>query len=149
MLAAQPTTAVLDVLADAFEAAATTDLKMGLFTGDPTLTFATVLANLTPPAFTGYAQVAMTIGARRGNANGDIIIPLGMASFQPTAPVSPTETVTGAFILLDDTPDVLYFAEMLDTPWVVVDEGSALDVIWEVYIKADPVYGGVCTTCST
>jgi len=149
MLAAQPTSAFLDVLADAFEAAATTDLKMGLFTDDPTLTFATVLADLAPPTFTGYAAVAMTIGARRGNANGDIIEPLGMASFQPTVTPSPSQTVTGAYIYLDATPDVLWFAEFLDTPWVVVDTGSALDVIWEVYIKADPVYGGVCTTCST
>jgi len=151
MLAATPTSTFLDVIADAIEAAAADDINIGLFTGAPTLSPSTVLADLVAlaPTFTGYAIVNVPFGARRGNANGDIILPLPQASFQPTNNTNLPETVTGMYIGMEGTPDTLWLAEMLDEPWEVVSSGSALDVISEVYIKADPNYGGYCTTCST
>ncbi len=139
-LAATPTTAMLDTIADALEAA-WDDLVCGLYTNSPPPEPTQLYADMTQPTFTGYLRAAMTIGARRGNANGDIIEPLGMATFQPTAGT--------AFIANNATTPVLQLFEDLDTPWQVVDTGSALDIIWEAYVKADPVYGGICSTCSS
>jgi len=151
MLAATPTAIFLDVIADALVAAAADDINIGLFTGAPALGPTTTLASLTAlaPAFTGYAIVNAPFGTRRGNANGDIILPLPAATFQPSDNVGLPVTVTGVYIGAEGTPDVLWMAELFDEPWEVVSSGSALDVIIEVYIKADPVYGGYCTVCST
>jgi len=148
MLAATPTTVFLDVIADAIEAAAADDINIGLFTGAPTLSPATVLGDLTAPTFTGYAVVNVPFGTRRGNANGDIILPLPAASFQPTNTTNLPQTVTGVYLGAEGTPDTLWMAELLEEPWEVVSSGSALDVIMEIYVKADPNYGGYCTVCS-
>jgi hypothetical protein len=148
MLAAVPTKATfLDAIATAIETLGTTDLKIGLFTGSPTLSPDTVLADLTQPTFTEYALVAATIGTRRSDANGDIILPLGLATFQPTGGTSLPQTVTGVFVQAAASPK-LWLAEVLDTPWIVQDTGSALDVVFEIYIPGGEVWGGVCTTCS-
>jgi len=148
-LAAQPSTTFLDILATAIETAGASNLKIGLFTNSPSLTPGLLLAGLTEPAFTGYARAAATIGTRRGNANGDIILPIPSVTFQPTAdPASPI-TVNGYFLTQGSSPTAPWLTEYLDTPWVVEDTGSALDLILEIYVRADPDYGGVCSTCST
>lgn len=151
MLSASPTTIFLEVIADAIEADAAADINIGLFTGAPTLTPATTLATLVAlaPGFTGYAIVNNPFGARRGNANGDVILPVGAATFQPSDDTNLPITVTGSYLGREGSPDVLWLAEFLDEPWEVVSAGSALDVIWEIYVKADSIYGGICTTCST
>lgn len=147
MLAATPSSTFLEVLAAAVEAVSGAGVRIGLFTGSPTLTPATLLADLVQPTYTGYTRPGVINGTRRGNANGDIIIPYGMVSFQPTNNAALPQTVTGVFMQKDGAPDKLWLAEVLDDPWVIVDTGSALDVIFEIYIKGDAVYGGVCTTC--
>jgi len=149
MLAATPTTAFLDVIADALEAALASDMNFGLFTGTPTLQPSMVIGDLPAPTFTGYAKVNVAAGTRRGNANGDIIIPFPAVTFQPTNTTDLPQTVTGSYAEAEGTPDTLWLAEFLDEPWEVVDTGSALDIIWEIYVRADSVYGGICTTCST
>jgi len=149
MLAATPTTPFLDVIADAIVAAAPDDVNVGLFTGNPTLSPSTVLGDLTPPTFTGYAKVNVAFGTRRSNANGDLILPIPAASFQPSNNTDLPQTVTGISIDMEDAGgDVLWLAELLEEPWEVVTSGSALDVICEIYVRADPQYGGYCTTCS-
>jgi len=151
MLSASPSALFQGVIADAIEADAAADINIGVFTGTPTLTPATLLADLTAlaPAYTGYAIVNNPFGTRRSNANGDIILPVGAATFQPTNDTGLPLTVTGSYLGREGTPDVLWLAEFLDEPWEVVNSGSALDIIWEVYVKADSIYGGICTTCST
>jgi len=145
-LAAQPSAVFLDDVADAIEAALD-DPVCGLFTSPDALQPTTVYADLVQPTYTGYSRVAMTVGTRRYNANGDQIIPLGMASFQPTANPAEPITVVGSFIGNTTATPVLELSELLDEPWVVTDTGSALDVVWEIYVKADPNWGGICTSC--
>lgn len=151
MLAAVPSATFLDVVADAIVAGAPDDVNVGLFTGAPTLTPSTVLATLTAlaPTYTGYAVVNAAFGTRRGNANGDIILPIPAATFQPSDNTNLPQTVTGVYVSMEGTPDLLWMSELLDEPWEVVSSGSALDVIMEVYVKADENWGGVCTTCAT
>jgi len=149
MLAASPTTVFMSVLADALEADAADDINIGLFTNELTPGPGTVLGDLTAPTFTGYAVVNNPFGARRGNANGDIILPVGAATFQPTDTTNLPQTVVGSYLGREGTPDTLWLVEILDEPWEVVDTGSALDVIWEIYIRYDTTYGGICTTCAT
>jgi len=145
---AVPMHAFLDVLATAFETLFTANGKVGLFTAPATLTPDNVLADMIQPTFTGYAVSPFTPGTRRGNANGDIIIPLGTQTFQPTADPASPETVIGFFIQGGVTP-VLYFAELLPSAWVVASTLDALDLVLEYYQTADSVYGTLCTSCST
>jgi len=147
MLSAYPTAAFLDILADAITTEAGTDLVAGLFTNEPDLGPGTLIRDLDAPTYTGYALVPLTVGTRRGNANGDIIIPLGTATFQPTNNTNLPQTVKGVYLALDGTPDVLWLAEMLDTPYQFLTSASALDIILEIYVRADQLYGMVCTTC--
>jgi len=147
-MAANPTSTFLDILATAIETAGASNLKVGLFTGSPTLGPDTVLSDLTEPTYTGYARQTVTIGTRRGNANGDIILPLDPLTFAPTADVSPAQTITGYFICQGASP-ALWLAELLDQPWTVTSALDFLTLILEILVSADPVYGGVCTVCSS
>lgn len=148
-LAAQPSHTFLDILATALETAGATNLKIGLFTNSPSLTPTLLLSGLTEPVYTTYARQAGTIGSRRSNANGDIILPIGSVTFQPTAdPASPI-TVNGYFLTQGSSPTAPWLTEYFDTPWIIENAGSALDLILEIYIRADPDYGGVCTVCTT
>jgi len=98
MLSAFPTDAFLDILATAVETEGAADLVAGLFTGEPELGPGTVLADLDQPTYTGYAAQAVTIGSRRENGNGDIILPLGTMTFQPTNNTALPQTATGVWI---------------------------------------------------
>ena len=148
-LAATPTHQFLDRLATALETAYATNLKVGLFIGSPTLGPDLTIADLTEPGFTGYARQAATVGTRRGNANGDIILPLGTQTFQPSADPASEIIVTGWFLAEGTTPTIPEMAEYLDVPWVVDSTLNALDINEELYIRADPNYGGYCSTCTT
>lgn len=149
MLSGNPTTDFLDILATAIETAGASDLFVGLFTGSPTLGPDTVLADLPVPAYTGYARAAVTLGTRRGNANGDIIIPIAAVTFQPTNDTGLPITVTGWYLAQGAGTPTLWMAELLDEPWEVQSSLSALDINEELYIRSDPNYGGYCSTCST
>jgi len=123
-------------------------LQVGLFTGTPTLTVDTVYGDLTQPTFAGYALIDVVFNTVRGDAAGDVIIPFEAVTFQPTGAVSPEQTCTGFFVVQPGTLTLL-FAEFLPNPQTFASAMDALDVIDEIYIPADQVYGGICTTCST
>ena len=122
-------------------------LEVGLFTGAPALSPATLLTDLTQPTYAGYAIQAAEIGAIRGDAGGDVIIPIGTSTWQPTGAVSPPQTITGFFVREVGSATLL-MSEYLPTPWVANGPLAALDVIDEIYIPAQQVWGGICTTCS-
>jgi hypothetical protein len=150
MLSGQPTFAFLDAIATAIETlfGSPAVMKVGLFTGAPTLDTTTTLSALVAlaPGFTGYAAATVTAHTRRSNGNVDQIIPMGTASFQPTAPVVSPVIVTGVY--LADATD-LYLAELLTddngvaSPFAFNSEGDALDVIYEVFVRNATIYGGV------
>lgn len=121
-------------------------LEVGLFTGTPTLSPGTLLSDLSQPTYAGYATQTPTIGAIRGDAAGDVIIPLGTSTWQPTGVVSPEQESTGFFVAT--AAGQLLFSEFLSSPWIATGVLSALDLIDEVYIPAESVWGGICTTCS-
>lgn len=149
MLSMQPTLFFVDLVADAIEAAITggTVKVAGLFTNDPsTLNKDTVLADLTEPTFTGYARVAVAVGTRRTNVNGDQISPLGKQTFQPTATPASPQTVNGWFLEVDGD---LYGWDAFTSPFTFTTTGDALDVISEIITRCDTIWGGVCTTCPT
>lgn len=148
-LAATPSTGFLDRLATALETAYATNLKVGLFTGTPTLGPDMLLSDFVEPVFTGYARAAVSLGTRRGNANGDIILPIASQTFQPTADPATPQVVTGWFLAEGASPTTPELAEFLDEPYTFASTADAMDIIEEIYIKADPVYGGYCTVCTS
>jgi hypothetical protein len=125
--------------------AATDTPMIGLFTGAPSLSKDTLLATLTAlaPAFTGYAEKALTAGVARRNANGDQIQPYTHAGFIPTDAVGLPITVTGYYVQVQvGAADTLWIAEMLPTPFVFTDQFSALNLVLEMLIRNSPVWGG-------
>jgi hypothetical protein len=110
-------------------------------------------AGPTQPTFTGYALATLAIGALRSNANSDQIDTFGTATFQPTAAVSPAQTVYGAFLQATVTAvDHLLQTTAFDAvggrgPFTFTGATDALDVVPEVIFPNLLVYGGVCTTC--
>lgn len=123
-------------------------LTVGLYTANAAPGVGCTFGDLTEPTFAGYSAQAVTIGALRGDAAGDVIIPLGTTTFQPTAPVSPEQVVIGFYAVLTGT-NTLLTAELLATPWPVTSALDALDVNDDIYIPADTVWGGICATCAT
>lgn len=121
-------------------------MTVGLFTGAPTLTVGTVYSDLAQPTYTGYALQAVTMGSVRGDAQGDIIIPLSKTTWQPTATVSPEQTATGFFVV-ETGSNTLLFAQFLPVPKTFQGPLDALDVLDEIYVPASTVWGGICATC--
>lgn len=127
-----------------------TGFKVGLFTGNPTLTKDTVLADLVAlaPVYTGYARQAVALEALRSNANGDQIDPMASASFQPSDAVGLPVTVTGCFLTaVIGGVETLLLSERFDTPFNFITALSGLDVDMDVYIRNITAYGGICSTC--
>lgn len=150
MNAAQVVDFFLSSVADYLATTLMATAEMGLFTGAPGLSVNTVLADLAAlePTFTGYARQVVAPQALRRNANGDYIVPLDEAIFQPTAVTGALPvTVTGYFITDSGTPDHLLLAEMLDTPYTFVDTLSGLALKEDVYVKNLTVWGGLCSSC--
>lgn len=156
MLSGQPTSAFIDHIETAIEtlvsAVAPADGRIGLFTNSPVLSTATLMTDLTQPTFAGYAEVPVTVGSVRGNAAGDEILPLGMQSFQPSGAVSPAVTVNGFYLVVGT---VLWIAEYLTdaegnlAPFTFTGPLSGLDIVTELYFRAQPLYGIGCTTCTS
>lgn len=146
MLKGQPTLALLNAIEAAIAAipVGPATYELVLFTGNPTLTENTVLSDLTQPTYTGYASVPLTAGTVRRDGAGNVILPLGTATFQPTADPPSTITVTGVGIITGTT---LYLAEYLDVPWVITSDLDALDVVVEWVVTNGAYYGAVCTVC--
>ena len=151
MLAAQMSDYALAQIEAALRTAPLPSMKMGLFTGNPSLTNATVLADLTAlaPTFTGYALATIALGSVRRDALGNYIDPFAAATFQPTAPsVGLPVQLTGYFVQVTVTAvDHLWAAEFLDAPVTLTDEFSALTITYELFIKNLRSWGGVCSVC--
>lgn len=150
MLSAQPSAKLLSLIEAAMRAGALATPEMGLFTGNPALSVGTVLADLAAlePTFAGYARETMTLGALRRNTAGDYIDPFASVTFQPTAAVSPAQTVTGIFVVATiSAVDYLLYSEYLTTPFTFNGATDALDVMFDAYWKNITAYGGICATC--
>lgn len=91
--------------------------KMGVFINEPELTLDTVLADLTQPAFTGYAlSAAITWGTPGFEEAGPRAVVLGdLKTFRATAAPDPGVTVRGWFVV-DAAGTGLLAAAMLDVP---------------------------------
>jgi hypothetical protein len=146
MVPAQVTSSFLEALFDILEANADvlSVWKIGLFTGNPALSVDTVLADLIQPTFTGYLLVSETPPALEVSPNGDRLITWPTALFQPSAPVSPTETVTGWFLqaTISATPTLL-MGGFLQTPKQFAVVTDALTVIAQTILPNSLVYGGL------
>jgi len=151
MLQAQVSLAFLSAVDDSIRDDILDTPLMHLFTGAPSLSKDTVLADLVAlaPGFTGYAPVAMTVEDKRRNANGDYIEDFGSTHFQPSAGGGTLpETVTGyAVSALVGAVRTLMYSEFLPAPVVFVDEFTALDVAFDGYVKNLATWGGVCAVC--
>lgn len=125
-----------------------TAYKVGLFTGTPTRTLATVLADLTQPTYTGYALVTVPMEALRQDTLGNLIDPLNEADFQPTDAVGLPQTVTGVMLLgtIGGT-DFLLLSEELDAAWIFLSALSGFSTKLDLYIRNLPAYGGICSVC--
>jgi len=148
MNAAQVSAKYLSLIEAAMRAGALATPDLGLFTGAPSLTVNTVLADLTEPTFTGYARQALTINPLRRNANGDYIDAFDSVTFQPSAAVAPAQTVTGIFVVATLTAvDYLLMAEYLDDAVVFQSALDALQVTMDAYFTNVRAYGGICGVC--
>lgn len=128
--------------------------SMGLFTNTPTLSAATLIADMTEPTFTGYARVALTLEAVRRNAAGSYIEGFGSAHFQPSAGTGLPQIANGYFIVftftaVDHLWGAEYFTDALQTPtpFSFNDALSGLDVLWDGMVSNVKQWGGMCATC--
>lgn len=101
-----------------------------LWIADVNPTPQTVIGDLTPPTFTGYA--ADSIGTMTGPVNQ----PSGARSliaqvdFVVTADVSPVETIYG-YSIVDTGGTILYYSERFTEPWIAQFAGDflSLDIV--------------------
>lgn len=146
MVQAQPSNAFLLALNDIITAVANvfSAWKIGLFTGNPTLSRNTVYSDLTQPTFTGYAEVAVTVPAVARNANGDVLISWEPVIFQPTGAVSPAQIGTGSYLqaTLSSAATLLQSA-LLSTQFTFGSATDQLSLIWQTVIPNSLVYGGI------
>ncbi len=98
--------------------------KVGLFTNQPVLTIATVLADLDQPVYTGYALETITWEPILEIFDGSWVNQGGLSLFQMTNNDNPT-IVTGCFIC-NSAGTTLWVAEMFDTPVNLVTSDFAL-----------------------
>jgi hypothetical protein len=142
----QPSSFFLQALFDILEATADvlSAWKIGLYTGNPTLTPATLLADLTQPTFTGYALVDATPPDLEINANGDYVLTWPAALFQATADVDPAQIATGAFLQATKsaTPRLL-LSGLMATPKQFAGATDARTIILQTVIPNSMVYGGI------
>lgn len=90
-------------------------MKMVLFTNQPSLNKDTVIGDLTPPTYTGYAAQTVTWSAARSDGNGKLATFTGLVNWQPTADTVPGDTIYG-YGLTDSAGTTLLAAEMLPAP---------------------------------
>jgi len=149
MIQGQVSLLFLQTIEAAMRAGVLATPSMGLYTNVGFVpTIDNVLADLTPPVFTGYALAVLAIEALRSNANKDQIDTFGTAHFQPTANPATPQIVTGAFLQATVTAvDHLLQSTNLATPFTFTTTLDALDILPEVIFPNLAVYGGICTTC--
>lgn len=148
MLAAQPTSKLLALIDGYLRGGALATPSVGLFTGSPALSEATVLADLSEPLFTGYARVPVTLESIRRTINGDFVEAYQSANFQPSAGTLLPETSSGVFLVATiATVTHLLWAEHFASPFVFADQYTGLDVIVAGMVRNGLLWGGICGTC--
>lgn len=109
--------------------------KVGLFVGDTVPSQATVLADLTPADFTGYAlSSAITWGAPFIDENGIPSVVGSMKEFHASDPLTVANDVAGYFVV-NGAGDTLLWAERFESEITVAAPTAAVVVV--------PVFGGV------
>lgn len=116
-------------------------LKAFLFTNVISPDPSNLWSDMTEPTYPGYAQQAITWGVVHSRPDGSYAIDTQLLTFQMSDATVPT-TVQGWGLVLDGTPDVLYAAELLATPAVLVNADQTLQLVGQVALgSAD--YGDV------
>lgn len=144
MNAAQLSALALAGIDDDIRAGTLSDLKALLFTNNPALSDATLLADLTEPTYTGYARQTITIKAARKDATGNRLLDFGLQTWQPSAdPVAPV-IVIGYAVLWDaaGTPKLLQ-SEKFAAPQTLAAALSAFDTNVIFKLPNSLTYGGL------
>lgn len=150
MNAAQLSDRILALIDDYIRTGYGATIKMGLFTGSPSLSNLTVLADLTAlaPVFTGYALDSLTLGAVTRDSLGNYKQRYTPGVFQPTADPATPQVVTGYFIQYTDTgTDYLIASEYLPAPYTFSSTLDSLALTYEGQVPNALVYGGLCASC--
>lgn len=149
MLSAQPSGLSLDIMADALQDILETVGhlgQIGVFTGSPTISKDTLLADLVAlaPTYSSYAEQDFVPQARRHNGAGDRIIPGTPVVFQRGGgDTGGPDTITGYYVSIwDGAAMVLHACELLPAPVTLTDEFDALPLDINLMFKNLPVYGG-------
>jgi hypothetical protein len=89
--------------------------KLGLFTNNIVPTYQTLLAGLTEPTMTGYAQATVTFAAVFGKPDGSIVLQTELVEF-PSPTDNTGQIIYGYFLTDGATPANLLAAELLAAP---------------------------------
>jgi hypothetical protein len=121
------------------------NVSVGLITGTPIITQDTALADLTQPAFGGYAITPMTSwGITRRDNSGNYSKLGNSIAFNCTG-TPHSDVVTGAFLVDNTTtPDTLLGVQMFDTPVNITAIGNGLNYSPEVLLAFDLTTGEGC-----
>ncbi len=142
----QPSSFFLQALFDILEANADVFSlwTIGLFTGNPTLSPSTVLADLDQPTFAGYAVVPVVPPALEIDANGNYVLTWPSALFQASGAVAPAQVATGVFLsATKSATDRLLLSGLMATPKTFNGATDARTVIVQTIIPNSLVYGGI------
>jgi len=105
--------------------------EIGLFEGAPELTAATVLGDLTPASYNGYATVA-GVFTPQVDADGNLILMSLSATFRVGTSAGLPIQVTGVYVIDDDGD--LVCAGYLPTPITLVAAAQQLHTVGKVPI---------------
>jgi len=102
--------------------------KVGLFSGSPNLTVATVIGDLTEAVYTGYARQSLgTLSAQYTDDNGDEQRDSALLTFAPSG--STTGDVITGWFLVDSGGTMLLGAEYLDSPKTMSGADDHLPIV--------------------
>lgn len=104
-------------------------MKTGLFQNNVVPSRDTLLADLTPADFTGYALNATAAYAAAGlDSDGTPIMATGVITFTAGSPITVSNTIYGYYIV-DSAGTALLLAERFPTPVQVALPGQVLKIV--------------------
>jgi len=119
--------AILELLADTGNLLDA--VKVGLYSANVTLTVDTVLADLTPADFSGYAISGVVVwGTPFIDGTGRVLMTGDEKEFVATSPFTVSNTVYGYYIT-ESTPTTLLYAEAFTTPRIISAASQGLTVL--------------------
>lgn len=104
-------------------------VKMHLFTNNPALAKQMLLGAFTEPTYGSYAAQAVTFGAAKRDAQGNISTDTGQVIWQETG--TPLATTVNGYFLTNTAGTTLLAAEYFPTPQNLVDLLSSFWVVAE------------------